>query len=46
MKNEQQIRALVAERNYILMFMEEVEQADTFWLWHKYSSRHRHEEAE
>jgi hypothetical protein len=26
------------------MFMEEVEQVDTFWLWHKYASMHREEE--
>lgn len=45
MKTEQQIKTLTAERDYILMFMEEVEQTTAFWLWHKYVSRHRQEES-
>jgi predicted nucleic acid-binding protein len=40
------IKALVADRDYLYMFMEEVEQADAFWLWHRYASGHRQEEAE
>jgi hypothetical protein len=44
--NTHQIKTLVAERDYILMFMEEVEQTTAFWLWHKYVSKHQHEKAE
>ncbi len=46
MKNKQPIEGLVADRNYIYMFMEEVEQVSAFWLWRKYSSRHQKEEIE
>ncbi len=36
----------VAERDYIVIFMEEVEQTTAFWLWHKYASKHRQEKTE
>src|SRR5260221_4727919 len=45
MKTEQEIKSLVADRDYIFMFMEELEQADAFWLWHRYASKHRQEKA-
>ena len=44
--NTHQIKMFVAERDYIVIFMEEVEQTTAFWLWHKYASKHRQEKTE
>jgi len=44
--NAHQIKTFVAERDYIFMFMEEVEQTTAFWLWHNYLSKHQQEKAE
>lgn len=45
-KTKEQVKTIEAERDYIFMFMEEVEQTTAFWLWHKYISKHQQEEAE
>ena len=45
-KTKGQIKVLEAERDYIFMFMEEIEQTTAFGLWHKYVSKHRQEVAE
>jgi hypothetical protein len=46
LKTKAQVEALIADRNFIFMFMEEVEQTTTFWLWHKYSSKNQQKKSE
>jgi hypothetical protein len=46
LKTKQQADAIIADRDFIFMFMEEVEQTTAFWLWHEYSSKHQPKKSE